>query len=187
MKGRVIFLSEEESMDATIRSLLAQAFPRMLEKEHWVSVKHQGKSNLEQSFPRKLRAWCEPGAQFLILRDNDGGNCVALKERLLSMVPPMEAPVSIRIVCQELESWFLGDLEAVSRAYPTVTRHRSFQSLGKRDPDSLTNAAQLLTELTGTQAKVERAKNIACHLQPSRNRSRSFQVFYQRLASWLTC
>ena len=56
----------------------------------------------------------------------------------------------IRIVCQELESWFLGDLEAVRSAIGRLPAHARQDSRIFRDPDRLTNAADDLKKLTGT-------------------------------------
>lgn len=171
-------------MDAALRNLLPKLFPEFLEYEHWLIIHHQGKSDLERSYPRKMKGWLEPGVRFIILRDNDGADCVALKQRLVSKVPDNAPEYLVRIVCQELEGWFLGDLDAVAAAYPSAARHRSFKSLSKKDPDKLTNASELMKHLTGTQAKVSRASMIAQHMQPA-NRSSSFHVFVNGLGRFL--
>ena len=44
-------------------------------------VPHDGKDDLERSIPRKLRGWREPGVRFVIVRDNDRGDCIALWEK----------------------------------------------------------------------------------------------------------
>lgn len=172
-------------MDAALRNLLPKLFPEFLEYEHWLIIHHQGKSDLERSYPRKMREWLEPGVRFIILRDNDGADCVALKQRLVSKIPDNAPEYLVRIVCQELEGWFLGDLDAVAAAYPFAARHQSFKSLSKKDPDELTNASELMKHLTGTQAKVSRASMIAQHMQPANNRSTSFHVFVNGLGRFL--
>ena len=177
MKGRIIFLTEEESMANTLREVLPRFFPDLRENEHWLIIPHQGKSDLEASYPRKMRGWREPGVKFVILRDNDGADCQALKARLVATVPAETSPFLVRIVCQELESWLLGDIEAVAAAYPSAAQHARFNSLSRLDPDSLTNASQLLKELIGTGAKRERATKIARHFRPDKNASKSFEVF----------
>lgn len=185
MSGRIIFMTEEASMNATLRNLLPKLFPELREYEHWIIIHHQGKSDLEQSYPRKMKEWREPGVRFIILRDNDGADCVALKQRLVSKIPNNAPEYLVRIVCQELEGWFLGDLDAVAAAYPSAARHKSFKSLSKNDPDKLTNASELMKQLTGTQAKVGRASLIAQHMQPAKNRSTSFQVFVNGLSRFV--
>lgn len=139
---------------------------------------HNGKSDLEASVPRKLRAWNVPEDRFIIMRDNDGGDCIVHKQRLLQLAAVKPAgQVLVRIVCQELEGWFLGDLEAVKAAYPVAARniiatHRKFP-----DPDKMTNAAQELSQLTEVPGKVGRAKAISGHMDVEANLSHSFQVF----------
>ncbi|MEO0460649.1 MAG: DUF4276 family protein [Myxococcota bacterium] len=171
-------MNEEESMGAFLRGVLPAAFPQRQEDVDWILIGHQGRTDLEQSIGRKARAWSEPNARFMITRDNDGGDCRALKTRLVDLLgAPPERPFKIRIVCQELESWLLGDLEALTKAYPQAKRHASFRTWSKRDPDTLTNASDVLRQLTGTRAKVQRAETIGRHSEPKDNRSLSFQTF----------
>ena len=173
-------------MGATIRNLLPKLRPDFREFEHWLIINHQGKSDLEKSYPRKMKEWREHGVRFIILRDNDGADSIALKQRLVSKVPDNVPEYLVRIVCQELESWFLGDLTAVAAAYPAAARHQHFKSVAKNNPDSLTNASELIKHLTGTQAKVGRAENISRHMQPASNRSTSFHAFLNGLSRFLT-
>lgn len=165
-------------MTETLRVLLPKVLPDWQESEHWLALTHRGKSDLEKSIPRKLKGWNEPGARFVILRDNDGGDCRQRKQRLRTLSSSrMEQDVLIRIVCQELESWFLGDLGAVQAAFPRAVRNPNRVPERLRDPDSLTNAADELARLTGTKTKVSRAQSIAKHLKPEANRSVSFNHF----------
>ena len=173
-------------MDATLRNLLPKLFADFREYDHWLIISHQGKSDLEKSYPRKMKEWREPGVRFMILRDNDGADCLALKQRLISKVPDNAPGFLVRIVCQELESWFLGDLDAVAAAYPAAARHQHFKSLAKNNPDKLTNAADLMKHLTGTQAKIGRADKISKHMQPANNRSASFHAFVNGLRKFLS-
>jgi len=173
--SRVIFLLEERSMVETLRSLLPKVFPEWRENQHWIAIPHEGKSDLERAIPRKLRAWNVPGDRFLIVRDNDGGDCRKLKSRLLALAGERDSrEVLVRIVCQELEGWFLGDKDAVRMAFPQADR--LLQSV-PNDPDTLTNASELLAKITGDCGKIIQAKAIAPHLAPDRNNSSSFRVF----------
>jgi len=185
MSGRIIFMTEEASMEATLRTLLPKLFQDFREFEHWLILHHQGKSDLERSYPRKMTEWREPGVRFIILRDNDGADCLALKQRLVSKVPDNAPGYLVRIVCQQLEGWLIGDMDAVAAAYPAAARHQSFRKLSKSDPDSLTNASELIWQLTGTQAKINRASMIAKHMQPTTNRSISFRVFVNGINRFL--
>lgn len=176
--GRIVFLLEEPSMVELLRGVLPKVFPEWVENHHWIAVPHNGKSDLEASVPRKLRAWCVPDDRFIIMRDNDGGDCRVHKQRLLQLaaVKPAEQ-VLVRIVCQELEGWFLGDLEAVKAAYPVAARNIIATHLKLPAPDTMTNAAQELSQLTEVPGKVGRAKAISSHMDVEANLSHSFQVF----------
>lgn len=177
MRGRIIFMTEERSMKAALCKILPKLAPEFREHEHWIILSHEGKADLEKSFPRKVKQWHEPGAQFVILRDNDGGDCRALKRRLLSMLPENAGSCLVRIVCQELESWLIGDADALAAAYPEAGKRDALKRLAKREPDLFTNASELIQQFTGTVAKALRAEQVAIHMEPARNRSTSFQVF----------
>ena len=106
MLGRLVFLLEEPSMKALLSGLLPRLFPGWVERQHFLLVLHEGKSDLDRSVPRKLKAWQIPEDQFVILRDNDNTNCVDLKAKLVKLCEQCGRPNTlIRIVCQELESW----------------------------------------------------------------------------------
>lgn len=171
-------------MEETLRALLPRLFPDWVEDEHWMVLTHRGKTALEASIPRKIRQWNRPADRFVILRDNDGGDCIGLKGRLRALAAARpESEVLIRIVCQELESWFLGDLQAIRVAMGRLPVHARQDSSTFREPDRLTNAAAELGRLTGIPGKLARAAAIARHLDvdPARNRSRSFGVFVSGL------
>jgi hypothetical protein len=79
--NRMVFLLEERSMKTLLDGLL----PRLMPELPFICIPHEGKQDLEKSIPRKLRAWREPGARFVVVRDNDGGDCHALKQRLVAL------------------------------------------------------------------------------------------------------
>ncbi len=82
MLGRIIFLLEEPSMKVLIDNLLPRLFPGWVDREHFQCIPHEGKSDLDRSIPRKLSGWRIAGDRFVIVRDNDGANCIDLKTRL---------------------------------------------------------------------------------------------------------
>ncbi|MDE0079091.1 MAG: hypothetical protein OXO50_16340 [Caldilineaceae bacterium] len=55
--NRVVFLLEEASMRDLLVGLLPRLYPNMV----FEYLVHEGKSDLDRSIPRKLRAWREPG------------------------------------------------------------------------------------------------------------------------------
>jgi hypothetical protein len=179
----IVIFTEEASMNATLEKLMARHFPDRLKGLDWFVIDFNGKSDLERKFPKRMKIWNYGDPLFVILRDNDGSDCRALKKRLHDLAAPLAKPFKIRVVCQELESWFLGDNQAVNLAYPGC--RFSNETAKYRHPDQMTNASQELAELTGDFSKVGRASLIAQHLDPARNVSRSFQVLFKTLQQQL--
>lgn len=178
MQGRIIFLLEEPSMKVLLDGLLPRMLPGLNEGEHFQCVPHQGKSDLDRSIPRKLAAWREPGARFVVLRDNDSADCVDLKARLRRTCDQAGRPDTlVRLVCQELESWYLGDLQALAAAFDwpkasTPTRRKRFSN-----PDSWQKPSVEVKRLVPHFQKVGGARAMVEHLDVMRNRSRSFHAF----------
>ena len=174
----IVFLTEEESMKQYLEVLIPKLWPGSTEGMDWIVLSFQGKSDLEQSVPKKMASWSYGNPHFIILRDNDGGNCFTIKQKLWTIAKPFQKPFHVRIVCQQLESWLLGDLGAVKLAYPGVTVRKKAKF---REPDKLTNASQELEKLVHERAKILRAKKIGEHSDFEENTSRSFNVLVKTL------
>lgn len=179
----IVIFTEEESMNAALEEVMARHFPQLIKGLDWFLIDFNGKTALEKGFPSRMKKWNYGAPLFVILRDNDGSDCKVLKGRLADLATPIGKPFKVRVVCQELESWFLGDNQAVAAAYPAC--RFSNNTAKYRDPDKMTNASQELGELTGDFSKVGRASMIAPHLDPSRNVSRSFQVLFETIQQHL--
>ncbi len=158
--------------------LFLDAFlPRLFPGLQFLCVAHEGKSDLEASIPRKLRGWNEPGARFVVVRDSDGGDCQAVKEQLRGRCREGgRGETLVRIACQELEAWYLGDLEAVAEAYgaPAVAKLASKAKF--RDPDQLRAPASELRRLVPEFQKLAGARSLALVVSEARNRSASFHA-----------
>ena len=101
-----------------MRALLDGLLPRLFPGLPFQCVPHEGKTDLERSIPRKLRGWREPGVRFAVVRDNDGADCRALKDDLRGLCRAGHRDDTlIRIVCQELEAWYLGEPDALADAF----------------------------------------------------------------------
>lgn len=168
----VVFV-EEPSMKAALDHLLPKAG---VDADSYQIISFQGVSNMMESLPRRLRAWRDPRAHFLILRDNDGGNCRDRKELIRRMCERAGKidKTKIRIVCQELEAWFLGDLEAIDSAKLGKPIKTAAMIKKCREPDEIIKPSQALREHFGFYAKIEGARRIAEHLSIERNVSQSF-------------
>lgn len=178
MQGRVIFLLEEPSMRVLLDDWLPRLFPGWVDGQHFQCIPHEGKSDLDRSIPRKLAAWRIPGDRFVIVRDNDNANCIDLKGRLRALCAEAGRPETlIRLVCQELESWYLGDLAALAAAFgqpkaDTPTHRKRYAC-----PDDWHKPSVEVKRLAPAFQKISGARAMAQHLEPARNRSRSLQAF----------
>ncbi len=131
-----------------------------------------------------------------MLVDEDRQDCLELKARLekaaddAGLVTKTRASggagfqVLNRISIEELEAWFFGDVEALHGAYPKIPLSLATRSK-YHNPDAIQGGTweELEKELQrkgyfhGGLAKIEAAKAISAHMDPARNRSKSFQVF----------
>lgn len=174
--SRVIFLLEEHSMRVLLEGIIPRYFPDL----RFLCVAHEGKQDLEKSIPRKLRAWREPGVRFVVLRDNDGADCRALKERLAALCRDAGREDSIvRIACQELEAWYLGEPGALAEAFGKPRLAAMGGQARFRDPDAVAQPSIELKKLIPEFQKVSGARRMAAHLSRKGNRSRSFQVLME--------
>lgn len=128
------------------------------------------KQDLEKSIPRKIRAFRQPEIQFVIMMDQDSNDCLRLKNRLLELCREGgRSNCLVRIVCHELESWFLGDLAALGQAFNMPNLALSQREAKFRQPDQLSNPAQVLQTLVPQYQKVSGARAVAKHLKISEN------------------
>lgn len=183
MIGRVIFLLEEPSMKLLLEGLLPRLVPGWVAGQHFLCVPHQGKSDLDRSIPRKLSAWQYPGDKFVIVRDNDGADCVAVLQKIKGLCATAGRPDTlVRLACQELETWYLGDLAAVAAAF--TQPKADTPALRKRfaDPDVLRKPSIELARLVPNFQKGAGARAMAQHLRgPEHNRSYSYGKFVSGL------
>lgn len=161
-------------------------------------ISFKGKPDLLAKLPQRLRGyrqWLPDDWRVVVLADADNENCRTLKERLERIASDAgfmaktaacseRFQVLNRLAIEELESWFIGDEEALRAAYPRVARNLA-QKERYRDPDAIAGGTwealeRLLRKggyFPGGLGKVTAARNISIHMVPERNRSRSFQVF----------
>lgn len=197
----VEFLVEEESSKETILALA----PRILGDADVTVHAFQGKRDLLKKLPDRLRGYRQSACQewdplIVILVDADSDDCTVLKSKLEEVVAEAglqtcrsaesvsTAQVVTWIAVEELEAWFIGDPQALCRAYPRVPSSYANRS-AYRDPDAVRGgtweALERLIQEAGYcregMGKVENARRIAACMDPQRNRSRSFQGFVRRL------
>jgi hypothetical protein len=172
----LVFFLEEPSARAMLESFLPGILPEGFESQF---VVFEGKSDLDKRLSMKLRVWQKPDCRFIIMRDQDSADCVEIKTTLRRKCEEGNHPEAlVRIACHELESWYLGDLQAVGTGldFRQITQ---LQNKAKyRDPDEIANPADELKKITKQRyQKVAGSREIGKYLDATRNRSRSFRVF----------
>ena len=79
---KLVFLLEEQSMKYFLDGLL----PRILPEEiQFVTIPHEGKSDLQKSLTAQRQGWTEPDVRFVVVQDQDSNDCRELKEKLLEL------------------------------------------------------------------------------------------------------
>ncbi|MDR1242433.1 MAG: DUF4276 family protein [Deltaproteobacteria bacterium] len=143
-------------------------------------VVFEGKQDLEKQIERKLRGWQQAETFFLILRDQDAGNCIEIKDALKekSRAAGKIDKTIVRIACHELESFYLGDLAAVEKGLKLSNIASRQREQKYREPDKLVSAARELRILTNDRyQKMCGSRSIASFLKvDGTNRSKSFNV-----------
>jgi len=197
------FLVEEPSAEVALNNILA----KILKNQATFAIHpHQGKLDLLRKLPGRLRAyraWIPADWRIVVLMDADREDCRELKARMeqeskLAYFPTKSSPrdgvfgVVNRLAVEELEAWFFGDVEGLRKAYPRIPRSLS-KNARFRDPDAIVGGTWEALEhllqrhgyFQGGLTKIEAARNISRFMDPSRNRSRSFQVFREGVLACL--
>ncbi len=172
----LVFFLEEPSAKEMLNGLL----PKLLDANtRHRCIDFEGKQDLEKQLGKRLRNWCNPNTRFVVLRDQDNANCVAVKQQLTAICEKAGRPHSlVRIVCHELESWYLGDLQAVEAALNLRGLSKKQQKSKFRNPDRLSNAKQELKTLTNNRYQpIAGSREIGPCLSVDNNLSHSFNVF----------
>ena len=182
-------------MEAALRCVLPTLLPEGITFAIYTS---QGKRALMRDLPIRLagyRSYLRPNWRIVVVVDRDEEDCRELKSQLegfsrqaglvtKTMAGTGAWQVANRLAIEELEAWFFGDMDAVRAAYPRVSAtvergaaYRDPDAIGGGTCEALERVLQHAGYFKGGLRKIEAARAIAAHLDPSRNRSRSFQVF----------
>jgi len=194
------FLVEEASLESALTQLLPKILPSTVTyKIH----AFRGKTDLLAKLPNRLKgyqAWLPPDWKIVILIDEDREDCLKLKQQLEIMAissglitksscqKDKSFQVLNRIVVEELEAWFFGDVEAIRQAYPKVSPNLATQKK-YREPDAIKGGTWEALERVlrnagyhqGGLEKYKASSEISKYMNPESNLSKSFKVFYQGL------
>lgn len=189
-------LVEEPSAEAALQNLV----PKIVGKD--VSFRilvHQGKTDLLNKILPKLRAyskWITNEVKIVILVDLDRDDCLQLKEKLNKIAKDagLKIKTSIgeltsnfqilnRIAIEELESWFIGDKNAIHKTYNKVNPNELIKPKYS-NPDSISNTWEELERVLqkfhyykGGLSKIQNARMISEQMDVNNNSSKSFNVF----------
>ncbi len=184
-------LVEEASAEAALRLLL----PRMLGATSFEIYPHHGKSDLLLKLPSKLRAyarWLPENARIAVVVDRDDDDCEDLKAKLekiakdaglITRSAAKKKPWVLvnRIAIEELEAWYFGDWTAVRAAYPRASssvprqaKHRHPDRIVGGTWEAFERVMQRAGYFDGGLPKIDAARAIAQHMDPTRNTSPSF-------------
>lgn len=174
----LVFFLEEPSAREMLKGLLPRILPGFASVRYIV---FEGKQDLEKNIVRRLRGWRAPNSVFIVLRDQDAGDCRAVKQTLARKCLEAGRPDTIvRIACRELESWYFGDLPAVERGLDFRNLIRYGSKRQYRVPDEIRSPAAELSRIThNTYQKVSGSREIGPNLSLDANKSHSFRVFVQ--------
>ncbi len=194
------FLVEEPSA----KEVLERLVPRIVGVEVEFDIRvFEGKGDLLKRLPNYLkpyRYWLPDDWTIVVLVDEDRQDCLALKQQLeqaaheAALITKSAAgegerfQVLNRIVVEELEAWFFGDVTALMSAFPRLPKTLARQAK-YRDPDVIRGGtAEALEHILQKKGyyleglnKIDVARQIAEQMDPDRNRSKSFQVFRDAL------
>lgn len=173
----LVFLLEERSAEEMLKGVLPKLLPAHINTRYLV---FEGKQDLEKQLQKRLQGWRLPNTVFLVMRDKDGGDGPSIKQQLMQKVidSGKQQATLVRIACTELESFYLGDLNAVEHGLGIANLAKKQNDKKYRTPDVLSNAAQELKRLTQNQyEKVSGSRAISAFLKvDGSNRSHSFNV-----------
>jgi len=186
---------EEPSMDAALREIM----PGIVGGQaRWKPVNMRSKGRLLKELPKRLKAYRKridkgEDLKIVVLVDRDNDDCEQLKHRLETIVreaglTTKTAPrsqgdfqVVTRIAIEELEAWFMGDVDALKAAFSSLSSTKFPGNFSNPDNGGTWERLHRFLKRNGiyrnSYPKIEAARKIAKHIEPERNRSRSFQAF----------
>lgn len=172
----LVFLLEEPSAEVLLDILLPKLLPDGVSHRCLV---FEGKQDLERRMVNRLRGYRNPDARFIVMRDQDRDDCRVVKRRLREKCREAGRPDAlVRIVCHELESWYLADLAAVEKGLDIHRLQRRQNEEKYRSPDNLQSPKGELRRLTGDRyQEIGGSRAIAPYLDMDNTRSGSFVAF----------
>lgn len=180
---RIEFLVEEASMAELLRSILPRLLPApwKLDVNYFIRP-HEGKSDLKRSIPNKVKAYskCPYSTCFIVLQDQDSNDCKKLKKELVDLCEQNKSNninYLVRIVCHELEAWYIGDVNAIHSVFPRFRIDKYKNDRMFRSPDRCVNPKLRLKKIVGEYSQINVAREIGQYMDLNNNKSESFLQF----------
>ena len=181
MTEHLVFFLEEPSAQDFLEIILQRILPSHI-TPHFVVF--QGKQDLEKRLIKKLQFWQRPNSQFIVMRDQDSGDCKVIKTNLKQLCIEANKPSAIvRIVCKELETFFVGDWAAIADAYSNEKWRANSRIAKYRNPDLLGSPSAEIRRLIPNYQKRSGARTISPYLNFDKNTSISFQFLIKAIRS----
>lgn len=173
--NELVVLTEEPSAKDLLEGLLPRLLPA-----NWTfrCVPYEGKQDLEKRMGILLRHWRNPDARFVVLRDQDSGDCRTIKADLIARCHAAgRLDVLVRIACRELEAWIAGDLQAFAAEFWVPAAARASNKAKFRNPDLLGSPVTELRQFLSGYQKRDGARRMGLRLDADSNQSPSFAAF----------
>lgn len=191
MKEEIVeILVEERSMKNALEVLLPRILPEGYVLYGNCFVRHhQGKSDLQKSIPKKVKAfpYFPNPVKLIVIQDQDSNDCKVLKQNLAQLIKkenPNQAFL-IRIACRELENWYLGQMSAIEEVYSSFKASRHENKAKFRNPDNVFGAVEL-QKLIKTFAKGFASREIPRYMNCEKNNSPSFKHLVSGIQKFLS-
>jgi len=175
----IVFFLEGPSEQDFLKVFLPPHLPGHIQLHYQV---FQGKRDMEKRLALRMRGWQSANTCFFVLRDQDSGDCLTVKNELKQICTLAGYPHAVvRIACKELETFFIGDWAAVALAFDKPSLAKLGAKALYRQPDLLGSPSGELKKHISQYQKRDGARRIAAYLDPGRNKSHSFGVFMRSI------
>ncbi|MDI9408290.1 MAG: DUF4276 family protein [Candidatus Pacebacteria bacterium] len=198
---RIYVHCEEPTIEIIIKNVFKNLLPDTVEFEFTVKSKPALINGLENSLEFYGSKWSyDKDFRVIIISDSDGQDCKDIKSILETKAQKFNLPTSTNpdpitdqfailnlVIVEELESWFIGDIEALVKSYPKMPKSlhkqkgfRGFDKI-KKPKEQLDQKLISIGYFKHYVRRNELAETLTPHMNPDSNQSASFQYFRRRL------
>jgi len=196
-------LVEEPSMEVALREIM----PNILQgRARYKLINMGSKGKLIKGLPARLRGYRRrinngENLKVIVLVDKDNDDCRRLKQKMETLAHEAglttkasanghgDFQVVTRIAIEELESWFIGDTNALKKTFNSLRGANFPKSFRNPDNGGTWKRLHRFLKRNGiyrkSYPKIEAARKIAKHMDPQHNRSPSFQSFIKGIDACL--